>query len=186
MKKLISLITLITLSTGTLAQDRKIGAFQFEERSGSHTAKLVIRTRAFERSKHTLTFADQQYLKRNQISLAKGVSIVTKVDGREPLGTDGTVPLVEIVSMTVSFSGKKVVVPRSLYADCFNPNLQKSTVAAKLNDAGDSLLVFMAGSDAAGSYQIMWILRKDEHHSRFVNNCSDCEYAGVLDFFLKQ
>ena len=165
MNNLVTLVTLMILSSGAIAQDRNIGSFQFEERRSNHIAKLVIRTRAFERSKHTLTFADQQYLRRNQISLAKGVSIVTKVDGREPLGTDGTIPRVEKASMTVNFSGKKIVVPRGLYADCFNPSFQKETFVAKLNDAGDSLLVFMAGSDAAGGYQIMWILRMDDHHS---------------------
>jgi hypothetical protein len=189
MKSLITFIALLILSSSAIAQDRDIGDFKFEDRSGKHNAKLAIRTKAFVSSNHTLTFADQQYLKKHEISLAKGVSrksIVTRVDGREPLGTDGTMPRVEISSMTVSFSGTKIVVPQSLYADCFNPNLQKDTLAVKLNDAGDSLLVFMAGSDGGGVYQVMWILRKDGHHSRFVNNCSDCDYTGVLNFFLKQ
>jgi len=179
-------LVLVMMAGHSLGQGRNAGAFQFEERSSKYTAKIVIRTRAFVRSQHTLTFADKDYLRRKQISLAKGVSLLTKIDGRAPLGTDGTIPQIEIASMTVSFNGAKIVVPRSLYADCYNPNLQKDTFATKLNDAGDSLLIFMAGSDAAGSYQVMWILRNDGHHSRFVKNCSDCDYSGVLDFFSKQ
>ena len=186
MNTIFALITLTIISSSALTQVRNVGAFQFEERSGNYTVKIVIRTKAFVRSKHSLTFADKDYLRRKQISLTKGVSLLTKIDGRAPLGTDGTIPQIEIASMTVSFNGAKIVVPRGLYADCYNPNLQKDTFAAKLNDAGDSLLIFMAGSDAAGSYQVMWILRNDGHHSRFVNNCSDCDYSGVLDFFLKQ
>jgi hypothetical protein len=184
MKNLFAMITILFFSSGVFAQARNV--YQFEERTGNHIARIVIRTRAFVGSRHDLNFADEQYLKRNQISLAKGVSILTKVDGRRPLGTDGTIPKVEIASMTVSFSGTKIVVPLSLYGDCYNPNFQKDTFAAKLNEAGDSLLLFMAGSDAAGSYQIMWIVRKDGHHSRFVNDCSDCDYSGIWDFFVKQ
>ena len=185
MKNLFAIITLLILSSGAFAQGEGIGSFQFEERSSNHIAKIVIKTRTFVGSNHTLTFADEQYLRRNQISLAKGVSILTRVDGRKPLGTDGTIPRVEIASMTFSFNGRKVIVPPTLYADCYNPHFQKDTFVAKLSDNGDSLLLFMAGSDAAGSYQIMWILRKDGHHSRFINDCSDCDYSGVLDFFMK-
>ena len=186
MKNAALVIAVMLLSSTALAQSRTLGTFHFEDRNGNHTAKLTITTKAFEPSAHIVTTADQQYLKRNEISLAKGVSWITKVDGMKPLGTDGSMPRVEIASMTVSFGGTKITIPAKLYADCFNPNFQKDTSAVRLTDAGDSLLVFMAGSDAAGSYQIMWIFRKDGRHSRFVNNCSDCDYSGVLDFFLKQ
>jgi hypothetical protein len=88
--------------------------------------------------------------------------------------------------MVVSFSGKNAVIPRSLFADCFNPGFVKTNFVARLNDAGDALFVFMAGSDGAGGYEVMWVLRKDGHHSRFVHDCSDCSYSDILLFFRKQ
>ena len=166
---------LLILPNSVHAQNQTVGTFSFEDRNGNQIAKLAVRTRAFDPSRHTLTIAD--------LDTAK---LITKVDGRAPLGTDGTIPRVEITSMIVSFSGKKIVVPPSLFADCFNPNFYKDAAAVKLSDSGDSLLVFMAGSDGAGSYQIMWILRKDGRHSRFINDCSDCDFRGVLNFFNKQ
>jgi hypothetical protein len=88
--------------------------------------------------------------------------------------------------MVVAFGAKKFLVPRRLYDDCFNPNFQTSNFIAKLNDATDTLFVFMAGSDAAGGYQVMWVLRNDGRHSRFVHNCSDCDFEDILSFLQKQ
>jgi hypothetical protein len=93
--------------------------------------------------------------------------------------------LLTLLMISSQVFGQRIVVPGRLFADCYNPNLGKDNFRTKLNDAGDSLLVFMAGSDGAGGYQIMWILRKDGHHSRFINDCSDCDYRGVLNFFPK-
>jgi len=186
MRKLLSLSLFLVFSANVWAQSKDTGTFQFVERMGHHTAKLIVKSRVFARSRHNITFADEQYLRRNQVSLAQGVSLVTKVDGREPLGVDGTVPRIEIESMVVFFDGRKIAIPQRFYSDCYNPNLGKNYFATKLNGEGDSLLVFMAGSDGAGGYEVMWVLRKDGHHSRFINNCSDCDYQGLLDFFIKQ
>jgi hypothetical protein len=183
MKKLVVLLTLLCVPSNLIALERSVGSFQFVARNRNHTARLTVKTRVFIRSNHKLTFPTKQYLKKHQISPGVAASLVTKVDGREPLGTDGTVPRVELELMVVAFEGKKVIVPRSLYADCFNPSLENEVFATKLNETGDSLLVFMAASDGAGRYQVMWILRKDGSHSRFVNNCSDCDSSGVFNFF---
>ena len=76
--------------------------------------------------------------------------------------------------------------PRKLYEDCYGPNLKESYLAIKLSEDGRSLPMFMAGGDAAGGYQALWVLMKDGRHSRFVNNCSDCDYSGSINFLETQ
>src|SRR5262245_1301974 len=131
MKIILALIILSIITTGALAQGGNTGTFRFEERNGTYIAKIVITAKTFLPSQHSLTFADKDYLRRNQISLANGVSLLTKIDGRAPLGTDGTIPRREIASMTVFFNGARLLVPRSLYADCYDPHFEKETFAAK-------------------------------------------------------
>jgi len=165
---------LLLVPSGAYSQAKKVGTFRFTEKRGMHAARLVFRTGAFERSKHKITYG-----KRLELT-------VLKVDGHMALGVDGNVPRVEIQSIDFFFDGKKVTVPRRLYADLYEPNLDKNYFATKIGDDESSLLVFMAGSDAAGGYQVIWVLRKDGRHSRFSTPCSDCDYTGFLSFFVDQ
>jgi hypothetical protein len=181
-----TLFGLLVVATG---RSQNVGTFRFTDSHRNQTATLIVKTKHFSRSNHRITFATPKYLKKHDIHVSpnRDVSLVTAIDGqRDWLGTDGEIPRVEIASMVVSFQGKKMVVPRKLYSDCFEPTFLKNNFIAKLNDAGDTLFVFMAGSDGAGSYQVMWVLRNDGHHSRFAHNCSDCDYRDILLFLSRQ
>ena len=172
--KALGLAILLVIPSAAFSQAKKGGTFRFTEKKGNHAARLVFSTGAFERSKHKITYG-----KRLDLT-------VLEVDGRMALGVDGDVPRVEIRSIDFIFDGKKVGVPRKLYADLYEPNLDKNNLATKIGDDESSLLVFMAGSDAAGGYQVIWVLRKDGRHSRFSTPCSDCDYTGFLSFFVDQ
>jgi len=182
MNRLLAASILLIIGSNAIAQSKAIGTFQSTNRRRNHQARIVFKTKPFQSSNHAITLADQRYLKRHQTTLSGTAALVTKIDGRDPLGVDGTIPRVEIRSVLLSFDGVQVQVPRRLYSDCYNPNFGKNYLATKFGDDGESLLVFMAGGDAAGSYQVIWVLRKDGHHSRFASACSDCDYTGFLPF----
>jgi hypothetical protein len=151
----------------------KVGAFRFEDKREGHASRLVFRTGAFEPSKHRITHGPEDVRR-------------LEVDGRLALGVDETTPRVEIKSVQFYFDGRRVAVPRRLYSDCFDPNFGAEYFAVKNGDDGASMLVFMAGSDAAGGYEVVWVLRKDGRHSRFTTPCSDCDYRGFTSFFIDQ
>ena len=154
------------------ARAGKVGMFRFEDKREGHASRLVFRVGAFEPSKHRITFGKRLDLP------------VLEVDGRTALGVDGDNPRTEIKSFEFYFDGRRVAVPRRLYSDCFDPNFGADYFAVKNGDDGASVLVFMAGSDAAGGYQVIWVLRKDGRHSRFTSPCSDCGYQDLM-LFLK-
>lgn len=52
-------------------------------------------------------------------------------------------------------------------------------LAIKFSDDGKALFVFMAGGDGAGTYDAIWVFRKDGKHTRFTNSGGDCTF---LDF----
>ena len=65
-------------------------------------------------------------------------------------------------------------------SDCYEPSFESNaSFAAKFADNLEGVFVFMNGSDAAGSYQVLWVFRRDARHSRFSGACSDC---GFIDF----
>jgi len=101
-----TLILLITILSGIRghAQDNRIGTFSFETRRGSHVAKIVLRTKSFNRSEHRVI---------------KGTDQCVKIDGHEPLGTDCGLPTVELESMRLYFDGREIPITRRFYANSY-------------------------------------------------------------------
>ena len=174
MKTFLMLLALLIGSTSGLAVPAK-NTFQFVAKKGGHTAKITFTTKLFNRSAHRIVWT----------------GTCLRIDGRVPLGTDCNVPSVEIESLRFYFDGKEIGVPKRLYADCYQPPFfngpgrvmnergAEDYFAARISDDLQSVFVFMWGGDAAGSYQIIWVLRKDGRHTRFSGACSDC---GFIDF----
>jgi hypothetical protein len=50
----------------------------------------------------------------------------------------------------------------------------------KFGEDARSVFVFMHGSDGAGVYDVIWVLRRDGRHSRFANAGGDC---GLFNFY---
>lgn len=154
MKSLATVVVFLFLTgASTLcAQDKRIGTFQFEKK-GSHTAEVIFQTRAFDRSKHKVEFGNFH----------------NRVDGRVAYGAE-SFPSVEISSVEFFFDGRRIKVPRSLYSDCYNPNFD-SPMFVKMRFSRDlqSVIISMSGADGAGSYEVIWRLRKNGKHSRSVS-----------------
>jgi hypothetical protein len=143
---------------------------------GVNTARISFRTKRFMASAHKI----------KQINNDRTNTYGTWIDGRRALGTDYSVPRTEIASVQLILNGHTIPVPMGLFSDCYEPNFEKDYFRMKLSDDGKSLVVFMMGSDAAGSYSVFWILRNDGRHSRFSNNVSDLDYGGFMPFFEEQ
>lgn len=171
--KIISLMLFIFLP-GLLPQSGNQNTFNLRAEKAGHNASLIVKTKRFQRSAHTITFADQEYLKKHEITMSSGSSFVVKIDGRKPLGIDGSIPHSEIDSFRLLFDGKYVAVPPRLYSDCYNPNFKKDYSVIKMTDDLSSVFIFMQGSDGAGAYDVIWVLRKDGNHTRLTNEGGDC------------
>jgi hypothetical protein len=170
-RKTFALAALLTVVLNSHASAGGIGTFRFSTQRGAHKATLILKTKAFDDSKHRV--------KMRRV----GESSATMVDGRKALGTDGSVPTVEIESLRLILNGKEVPVPRRLYSDCFNPSTDPSTFVLKFGQDTQSVFVFMQGSDGAGVYDVVWVLRRDGRHSRWANAGGDCSlfnfYCGL-------
>jgi len=167
MRKNLVLAVLLTLTFNASAQTKWIGTFRFVTKKGSDKATLVLKTKAFDRSKHKVRMEKD------------GDGLVTMIDGRTAYGTDASIPGVEIESLKLHFNGREIPIPRKLYSDCFNPSTEGSSLAVKFSDDSQSVFVFMHGGDGAGVYDVIWVLRMDGRHSRFTNVGGDC---GLFNF----
>lgn len=86
------------------------------------------------------------------------------------LGVDGGLPGTQINSLRVTFNGQEISIDPKFYTDCFNPT---GSIDVIISDDRQSVFVIMRGSDAAGSYQVLWNFRPDGNHSRLTSDISD-------------
>ncbi len=142
-------------------------------RSGKHNATVRLEIGPFDATRHKIR------LFRPPGSVGHGC---TEVDGNpNPLGTDCDAPKTEIRRVTAVLDGVALTIPASLYRDCFNPT-PGSMLAIRLSDDGKSAFVFFGGSDAAASYQVIWVLRADGRHSRLSCPPAECSDVGLINF----
>jgi hypothetical protein len=152
MKIVIATTILLCSFTNAFAQSKRIGAYQFQQSKGKHTARIVIRNEPFDSSKHKVGYDERT-----------GKNLV---DGRVAYGAEA-VPRTQIKSIEFYVDGRKIQVPRWLYADCYNPNLESEYVNIRFSRNRQSVLVTMWGADGAAAYGAVWILRKNGKHSRY-------------------
>ena len=169
MKKLILLCLLVPFS---VYPQNRIGKTEIETSRGGHTAKVIFDVGKFEPLKHTIIGLDPCDDYRS-----------VRIDGQYPLGTDCTLPIYDIQEMVLIFDGIKVEIPPKLYSNCYHPPFPRSDnsisdyLAIKIGDDLHSIFIFMDGGDAAGQYQVIWVLRPDGKHSKFTTGpCPDCSF----------
>ena len=123
-------------------------------RAGRHSFVLRLAKRPFQRKRHKIT----------------GSEYNRRVDGKNALGTDGYLPQEEISRFEVTVDGKPWPVPARLWRDCYEPNFDTDphfpALQAALTPDGNRLWVKMTGGDAAGSYNVVWLLRANGLSSR--------------------
>ena len=169
MKVLLIIIAMLGVAQ---AQNASIDTTEFLQKKGTHTAKIIFETAQFNARNH---------------KIGHGGDCIT-IDDRRPLGTDCGLPKVEIASLRFVLDGREIQVPKRLYSDCYMPPSWRKYKAEgvignylqiRFSDDAENVFVFFAGGDGAGSYQVIWVLRRDGKHTRFVNEGSDCS---IIDF----
>ena len=153
MKPILAILLLLVFAVSGMSQAPH-GTFKFETKQKGHKALIIFRTGAFEPRKHRI---------------AKDRSYQPRVDGRLAHGTDGNVPKREIREMKLWIDGRPIAIPRHIYSDCFEPNLDQASVKVRFVNNFQSVIVSMSGSDGAGGYHVIWRLRKTGKHSRSIS-----------------
>jgi hypothetical protein len=112
--------------------------------------RIVIRNALFDPAKHRISY---------------DARIGNLVDGRVAYGAEA-VPRTQIKSIALYFDGRQVNVPRRLYVDCYNPNLERGYVKLRFSRDSRTIFVTMNAADGAGAYIVVWALRRNGRHTR--------------------
>jgi hypothetical protein len=98
--------------------------------------------------------------------ISRKENFVTKIDGHYFAGTDGDLPRYEIKGLSIEINHQKVDIPKSVYYDLYEPNLNDFTNA--YTDGSGTLYIIMHNSDAAGSYDVIFIIKGNKFVARYV------------------
>jgi len=117
--------------------------------------------------------------KRHKVTFIKPYQYL--IDGKIYWGGDGTLPINEIGKFKVVINNETLSVPKSVYSDLFEPNLgcfqafDESGNSAmhcysKVYKSQDEkyLFIFMANSDGAGSYEVIFIFEDGKYIQRVI------------------
>jgi len=135
--------------------------YVFQKSYKNDLVRIIFCTKQFELNKHNIV-------------RDKKLHYVKLIDGCFPLGTDGNLPQIEIESINLEWNGEIIQIPKKFYKDCFEPAFSEKRMKIFFDDFNCNILVFMQGSENAGSYQVLWVFNKDQKHMRFSGHCSDC------------
>jgi len=165
MRAFASVVTICSLSLiASAGEDSE--SVTFSATVAGHRIQATLSSKPFDSKRHKITSPAPE----------SGESV--HIDGKRPIGIDRIADAqTEFSRFEISWDGKVVLVPRSLYSDCFNPNLRrkegwwddKNTVYFLPSQDASSLLIQMQGSDGEGSYFASWVITSNGKHSRFID-----------------
>lgn len=98
------------------------------------------------------------------------------------VGSDGGTPATEFESIKVSLDGKEIPLNKKWYEDLYNPNVNKENFKIALGDDLKTVWAYMSGSDAAGSYGVLWVFPLIGPPSRIVSRSSDSNLCDTAIF----
>jgi len=145
----LSILWVLVIVPNVAAQATSPGTYAFAKHKGAHSARIVIRTRAFDPTKHKITYLNQGW---------------PMVDGRLAYGAESA-PRTEIAAFDFYFDGQRIPVGRRLYSDCYELNIYRGEgLVIRFSRDLQRVFASAAGADGAGAYDVTWVLGRNGHH----------------------
>ncbi|WP_297333305.1 hypothetical protein [Flavobacterium sp.] len=116
--------------------------------------EIIISTGPFDEKQHTYKYDET------------GKYIIA-IDDKWVWGTDGGMPTTEYKSVTVSFNGDTVTLPKEALHNLYQPNFTHTR--AYYDEAADALYITTLNSDGAGGYCLVFVIKDKKYKERVMN-----------------
>jgi len=117
------------------------------------TIKITVMSQKFDASKAKITYDKEQ-------------NVVSKISGKDYLGTDGALPKTEYKSIEITIGSKKVTLPKQALGNLFEPNLQNTT--AYYDSKNDVMYLSAQNGDGSAGYNVIWKIEKGVYKEKLV------------------
>ncbi len=95
---------------------------------------------------------------------------IESIDGMKPYGIDGEIPTWEVSTLSLNIHGKTIPIPVSAYKDIYEPHLKNFYATY---DKKGNIYLLLSGSDGAGGYNMVWIIKKGKYLKRYIDTSFD-------------
>jgi hypothetical protein len=113
---------------------------------------------------NTIPFQEKQHLVHKDSN-----GLVEKINGRQPIGTDGGMPGKKLTAISVAINGRSVIIPANAWNDVYEPNLRTCNVF--FDTATGFMYIYIPdSSDGAGAYSIAWVFRNGQYVKRYFDS----------------
>lgn len=116
--------------------------------------EITINTGSFDEKQHTFKYDET------------GKYIIA-IDDKRVWGTDGGMPTAEYKSVTISFNGDTVTLPKEALHNLYQPNFTHTR--AYYDKAADALYITTLNSDGAGGYCLVFVVKDKKYKERVMN-----------------
>jgi hypothetical protein len=96
-------------------------------------------------------------------------SILIKINEKKIWGTDGDLPGNQYGQISVEWGNNKFNLPKKSYDDLFEPNLLIGYTHVSFDKSNNRLYIFASNSNAAGSYDVVWIIENRKYIGRVIS-----------------
>ena len=122
--------------------------------------EIIMEVEDFREEEHKVTFGKGGYGAKTLL-----------VDGKEPIGTDNSVPTRKFKKFSVLWNGVEKPISSELYRDYYQPSLDTSadesgyaSLRFIVDPSGTWVQILMFASDGAGSYVVAFLLSESGEH----------------------
>lgn len=116
--------------------------------------EIIISTGPFDKEQHTFKYDET------------GKYIIA-IDDKRVWGTDGGMPTTEYKSVTVSFNGNTVTLPKEALHNLYQPNITHTR--AYYDKTADASYITTLNSDGAGGYCLVFVVKDKKYKERVMN-----------------
>ncbi len=131
--------------------------------------KLDKRQVVLKRDSLVVIIREEDFIEKNsllQYDTSNEEKYVSKINGKQPWGTDGNIPKRKYKSITVQIGKKPVAIPKKELENLFEPNLNYSE--CYYDGQNEVLYLSALNSDGAGGYAVLWIIEKGKYKNKIV------------------
>ncbi|MBN9382692.1 MAG: SH3 domain-containing protein [Chitinophagaceae bacterium] len=125
--------------------------------------KLMIHNDSVTLQLTTAPFQARQHVLRKDKD-----GYVSTIDGRKPVGSDGSMPRQKLTAFRMTIGGNTVDIPAAAWNDIYEPTLETCNVFFDTR-TGFMYIFIPSSSDGGGAYTIAWIFAKGRYVKRYVD-----------------
>ncbi|MBB3186796.1 hypothetical protein [Microbacter margulisiae] len=161
----IFVLILIPLKTVCQNVDWTDSSYFWKGHLDKDTLSISLCRSRFNPSKHVLSSTGNIVV----YSTSGEHPVIDRIDEHDIWGSEYGYPKYELSQFKVTLNGQPIQIPKTLYNDCYNPDVNGDGITIVVADDKKSVLVEMNSGDGANTYFVWWTISLNGKVTRYIS-----------------